>query len=106
MCPLGYQEGQAGLAAGLLILAGLIGSFILGPLARRYSSQVATPKVAMPLAAIFGIGLAESLRFPDFYPGILVSLMGFGFWEASLSYSSWQLRYTDIRYLTRDAQFN
>ena len=79
MCPLGYQEGQAGLAAGLLILAGLIGSFILGPLARRYSSQVATTKVAMPLAAIFGIGLAESLRFPDFYPGILVSLMGFGF---------------------------
>lgn len=79
MCPLGYQEGQAGLAAGLLILAGLIGSFILGPLARRYNTQVATTKVAMPLAAIFGICLAESLRFPHFYPGILLSLMGFGF---------------------------
>ena len=79
MCPLGYQEGEAGLAVGLLILAGLIGSFILGPLARRYNTQVATTKVAMPLAAIFGISLAECLRFPNFYPGILISLMGFGF---------------------------
>ena len=57
----------------------LIGSFILGPLARRYNTQVATTKVAMPLAAIFGISLAECLRFPNFYPGILISLMGFGF---------------------------
>jgi len=79
MCPLGYQEGAAGLAAGLLIMGGLIGSFTIGPIARRFNKQIEVTKVAMPLAATFGVFLAMSLRYADFYPAIVLSLMGFGF---------------------------
>ena len=79
MCPLGYQEGAAGLAAGLLIMGGLVGSFTIGPIARRFNKQIEVTKVAMPLAATFGVFLVMSLRYADFYPAIVLSLMGFGF---------------------------
>ena len=79
MCPLGYSEGQAGLAAGVLILAGLVGSFILGPLARRRGLQLEVTKVAMPLSAMGGILCVMALRFADFYWAILLSLAGFSF---------------------------
>ena len=79
MCPLGYSEGQAGLAAGVLILAGLVGSFILGPLARRRGLQLEVTKVAMPLSAMGGILCVMALRFADFYWAILLALAGFSF---------------------------
>ena len=79
MCPLGYSEGAAGLAAGLLIMGGLIGSFVVGPLARRFNKQIDSTKVAMPLASMCGVFLVMSLRYADFYPAIVLSLMGFGF---------------------------
>ena len=79
MCPLGYGSGKAGIAAGALILAGLIGSFVIGFLGRKFRKQLEFAKVAFPLAAIFGIFIVMSLRFADVYPAILISLMGFGF---------------------------
>ena len=79
MCPLGYGSTKAGIAAGALILAGLIGSFVIGFLGRKFRKQLEFAKVAFPVAAIFGIFIVMSLRFPDVYPAILISLMGFGF---------------------------
>ena len=79
MCPLGYIEASSGLAAGLLILAGLIGSFILGPIARRTNKQLEVTKFAMPAAALSGVGLVEALRYPGVYPLILTALISFGF---------------------------
>lgn len=79
MCPLGYGSSKAGIAAGVLILAGLIGSFVIGFLGRKFRKQLDFAKVSFPLAAIFGILIVMSLRFPDVFPAILISLMGFGF---------------------------
>ena len=79
MCPLGYSERQSGIGAGLLIFAGLVGSFVLGPIARRTNKHLEVTKVAMPGAALCGISLAISLRFANIYWAILLSLMGFGF---------------------------
>ena len=79
MCPLGYGDLTAGVSAGALILAGLLGSFLIGLTARRYSRQLDFAKVCWPLAAMSGIFLVMSLRFANIYPAILISLMGFGF---------------------------
>ena len=79
MCPLGYGNLKAGISAGALILAGLLGSFLIGLTARRFNRQLDFAKVSWPLAAISAIFLVLSLRFADVYPAILISLMGFGF---------------------------
>ena len=79
MCPQGYGSAKAGIAAGALILAGLIGSFVIGFLGRKFRKQLDFAKVSFPLAAIFGIFIVMSLRFPDVFPAILISLIGFGF---------------------------
>jgi len=79
MCPLGYNEGQAGLATALLILAGLVGAFVVGPIARRYRKNLEFTKFFMPLSALSGIALVISLRYDRAYPAIVLSLMGFGF---------------------------
>ena len=79
LCPLGYDSVEAGAGAGALILAGLIGSFLIGFTARKYKRQLDFAKVSWPLAAISAIFLVVSLRFTNFYPAIVISLMGFGF---------------------------
>ena len=39
LCSTGYDSGQAGATAAVLIFTGLVGSFIIGPLARRWGRQ-------------------------------------------------------------------
>ena len=58
---------------------GLVGGFLIGPIARRYRKQLEATKVAMPLSAMAATLLCVALRFDNFYVPILLSLMCFGF---------------------------
>ena len=58
---------------------GLIGGFIIGPLARRYRKQLEVTKVTLPLSAMAATLLSVALRFDNFYVPIVLSLMCFGF---------------------------
>jgi len=79
MCPTGYSEQQAGIAAGVTIFTGLIGSFIVGPLARRWGKQEEVTKLSFSLSTMGIIFLTMALRKPDIYWAILLCLSMFGF---------------------------
>merc|ERR1712226_1230799 len=75
MCPTGYSNQQA----GVLIFTGLIGSFTIGPLARRWALQEQTSKACFALSTLGVIFLTMALRKPDQYWAILITLGIFGF---------------------------
>ena len=79
MCAQGYKSAAAGLASGLLILTGLVGSFIIGPIARRLGRQVEAAKLSFALSSIGLLMLSLALRHPDALPAIFASLTLFGF---------------------------
>jgi len=79
MCPTGYSDQQAGIAAGVMIFTGLIGSFIVGPLARRWQKQEEVTKLSFSLSTMGIIFLTMALRKPDIYWAVLLCLSIFGF---------------------------
>ena len=79
LCATGYGSKAAGAAAGSLIITGLVGSFSLGILAKRFRKQVEICKIAFSIACIGMIFLMVALRETNFFPGIMFGLILYGF---------------------------
>jgi len=79
MCSTGYGAPAAGLAAGILIVTGLIGSFVLGLVAKKYNIQIEMAKTAFSMSTVGIILLCISLLQTNLYPMIIFSLCIFGF---------------------------
>ena len=75
----GYGSSKAGIGNACLIATGLVGSFVLGPLAKKLQRHVEVVKIAFSLSSVGIILLCIFLRETDSYPLILVGLIMFGF---------------------------
>jgi len=79
LCATGYGAHAAGAGAATLIVTGLVGSFSLGIIAKKFNMQVEIVKVAFSLACIGMIFLSVALRQTNFFPGIIAALILYGF---------------------------
>ena len=79
LCATGYGSQAAGIGAATLIVTGLVGSFCLGPMAKKYEIQVEMVKIAFSMSSIGIIFLCVALRQTNFFPGIMAALVIFGF---------------------------
>lgn len=76
--PYGYSSNQAGYLGAGMVLAGLLGAAVSGPLVDKTKQYKSVCKTAVPVASACMVGFVFAVR-RDFFPGMLVLLVISGF---------------------------
>ncbi|KAF9156219.1 hypothetical protein BG015_006622 [Linnemannia schmuckeri] len=76
--PYGYSSNQAGYLGAGMVLAGLLGAAVSGPLVDKTKQYKSVCKTAVPVASACVVGFVFAVR-RDFFPGMLALLVISGF---------------------------